>query len=99
MREGGQVNSEDNPSPRPLPTRSSRGEGEKSLGIDVTQGGARSSLALGYYQAIPTGFQFCSLRLAVPTDGHHQRPAPRCPNGSLPQLRKQRPPYGVYAPL
>ena len=38
-----------------------RGEGEKLLGDDVTQGGARSSLALGYYRAIPTGFQFASL--------------------------------------
>ena len=46
----------------PLPARSSRGEGEKLLGGGVTQGGARSSLALGYYRAIPTGFQFGSVR-------------------------------------
>src|SRR5258706_4973701 len=39
-----------------------RSEGEKLLVGDVTQGGARSSLALGYYQAIPTGFLFGSLR-------------------------------------
>jgi hypothetical protein len=32
------------------------------VGARVTQGGARASLALGYYQVIPTGFHFGSLR-------------------------------------
>ena len=47
----------------PLPARSSRGEGEKLLGDDVTQGGASrgAGLALGYYRAIPTGFHLASL--------------------------------------
>jgi hypothetical protein len=39
------------------------GEREKNYsGGGVTQGGTRASLALGYYQAIPTGFQDGSLR-------------------------------------
>src|SRR5437667_7443716 len=42
--------------------RGKRGERESILGGPLTQGGARASLALGYYQAIPTGFQFGSLR-------------------------------------
>ncbi len=50
------------PSPRPSPHSCLAGRGRKIIGADVTQGGARSSLALGYYQAIPTGFQFGSLR-------------------------------------
>src|SRR5437867_1402450 len=39
-----------------------RGEREKNYSEDdVTQGGARSSLALGHYNAIPTEYQFGSL--------------------------------------
>jgi len=41
--------------PGPLPV--GRGEGERTAG-SVTQGGARSSLTLGYNHVIPTGFQF-----------------------------------------
>src|ERR1700751_356442 len=40
----------------PSPARSSRGEGNRIRGAH-TQGGARSSLAVGYYQVIPTGFR------------------------------------------
>src|SRR5438445_648195 len=58
MRESCQVNSNDGPSPRSFLA----GRERKLLGGDVTQGGARSSLALGYYRAIPTGFQFGSVR-------------------------------------
>ena len=75
MREGGRVNSHDGPCRRtaPLPTRSSRGEGEKLFGDDLTQGGIRSSFALGYYQAIPAGFQFGSLRSQKTNDAHRWR--------------------------
>ncbi len=62
---------ETNPSPHPprssLPPSlramagQARGEGEYFLGA-LTQGGARSSLALGYYRVIPTGFQSGSVR-------------------------------------
>jgi hypothetical protein len=44
-----------NPSPHPM------GRGNVFLCV-LTQGGARSSLALGYYHVIPTGFHFGSLR-------------------------------------
>jgi len=51
-----------------------RGGGENIIrGDDVTQGGARSSLTVGYYQAIPTGFQFGSLRWQK-TNARSQRP-------------------------
>jgi hypothetical protein len=43
-----------------------RGEREKNYWGDATQGGARASLALGYYQAIPPGFRIGSLTLLVP---------------------------------
>jgi len=33
----------------------------------ATQGGARSSLALGYHHIVPTGLQFGSLRSHLPT--------------------------------
>ena len=42
------------PSPSPLPV--GRGEGERPAAC-LTQGGARSSLTLGYNQVTPTGFQ------------------------------------------
>ena len=50
----------ESPSPRFPPCGT--GRGENIFFGAVTQGGARSSLALGYYQAIPAGFQFGSLR-------------------------------------
>src|SRR6266404_4680104 len=47
----------------PLPRTFLAGRGRKLLEDHVTQGGARSSLAPGYYQVIPTmGFQFGSVR-------------------------------------
>jgi hypothetical protein len=56
MREGGQVNSNDSPSPRSCLA----GRGRKNIRFDVTQGGARSEpdgplACLGYYQVIPCG--------------------------------------------
>jgi hypothetical protein len=43
------------PLPYPSPPRRRRGG---NSGGRLTQGGARSSLTLGYNQVIPTGFQF-----------------------------------------
>ena len=43
----------------PSPHRMGRG---KRFLVTLTQGGARSSLALGYNQVTPTEFQFGSLR-------------------------------------
>src|SRR5439155_12812664 len=56
--EGGQVNSHDGPSPHSFLA----GRGGRIWGRPDTQDGARSSLVLGYYQVIPTGFQYGSLR-------------------------------------
>ena len=62
--------------PSPHSCLAGRGR-ERLLGDDVTQGGARSSLALGYYQAIPTGFQFGSLRSRMTNElGQARRASP-----------------------
>src|SRR6266853_1180525 len=67
-----QANPQIAPLRNPPPTRASRrrselwrgkrGKRENSSWGAFTQGGARSSLVLGYYQVIPPGFQFGSLR-------------------------------------
>jgi len=58
MPEGGQVNLHDGPSrPGPLPTRSSRGEGD-NFWAWFTQAPKAFGVPLGYYQAIPAGFQY-----------------------------------------
>ena len=42
----------------------------------VSQGGARSSLALGYYHVIPTGFQFGSLCSRIDEEPRPNRAVP-----------------------
>ena len=45
----------------PLPAEKDGERGNEIFGA-VTQGGTRSSLALGYFHIIPAGFRFGSLR-------------------------------------
>ena len=49
-------------SPQPSPPGDPGEERENVFCGVITQGGTRSSFALGYCQVIPTGFQFGSLR-------------------------------------